>query len=541
MRRGHAEKRRVARTGWGLAVALWCGIASVATGTEPVFTPVRVDLDATGRGAAGGRDGKPLVDSADTTPPLGLSDAGSCWQVLVVSGVTAGAYRIAYMPLPETEPKALRVAPIFNAVLAGVSSTQDTATADVYLQADPALLLITTESDGMTMDAVEVSPLSPGRATLALPPVRNTTAASVFQSLLDTLVPRRDMAASAARYTVLAPEEDAALLDATLARIFPGALPGEPQRVAEGILAYCAQMIRLQATGVLTGSAVLAQGHAFCHGMALAYAALCRRAGLPARVNALYNFGLMQSHNMVEVFFEDDWHLYDPTYGTLFQWEPLADRPRPSVSLQALMAHTVPKVNVVQVDRPIASGSYEAEYGWRVVPADARYARWPFPLQTFYEQLFAHAMPVVWAEDMPAVFPIELDLRASEAVWAGAVDGSPEDQFGRQPDRSYRRFAGAPALGPMAVGWGLHLLRIRTDGPVDCRIALHGLPGSTLTALPVYALAGGRVTRVHGDGNVHVIECRLGGPEAWLLLAPTEGGLVVDAYQATRTAAAGTG
>jgi hypothetical protein len=335
------------------------------------------------------------------------------------------------------------------------------------------------------------------------------------------------------------PEEDTALLDATLARIFPAGRPTDEHAVALAILAYCAQTVQLKATGVLSGSAVLQQGYAYCHGMALAYAALCRRAGLPARVNALYNFGLMASHNLVEVFVEDAWRLYDPTYGTLFQAEDLGERPAAGLSLQALMCHAAPRVQVVQVDCPIGSGSFSPDYGWRTLPGDARYGQWPFTLQAFYDQLFALGGPVVWAEDAPAVFPVDLDLRESGEARAGTVDGSPEDQFGKQPDGHYRRFAGAPALGPMAAGWGVHLLRIQRAGGGRCRVTLHGLPGGSLTSMTVKMLGGGQVTRVQQDPGQAVVECLLGEPEAWLLLAPTDGGVVVDAYHAVMISGAG--
>jgi transglutaminase-like putative cysteine protease len=539
MRRTRARLRRSRGLGWRLVAVLWCGLAAMGAAAEPAegaFAQVTVQLDAQGRGEAGARD-------AQAMPGCSLDPQGAapCWQVLEIRGVTAGAYRIAYVPLPGETVRPLGVAPLYNAVIAASIVTPQEAVAEVYLQADPALLLVTTESGSMAVDAVAVAPCAPGTMSQALPTVRNSPAPTAFRSLLDALVPRRDTAASAARYRSLAPEEDTALLDATLARIFPAGRPTDQHAVALAILAYCAQTVQLKATGVLTGSAVLQQGHAYCHGMALAYAALCRRAGLPARVNALYNFGLMASHNLVEVFVEDAWRLYDPTYGTLFQAEDLGERPAAGLSLQALMSHAAPRVQVVQVDCPIGSGNYVVNHGWRALPGDARYGQWPFTLQVFYDELFALGGPVVWAEDAPAVFPVDLDLRETGAAWAGMVNGTPEDQFGKQPDGGYRRFAGAPALGPMAAGWGVHLLRLRSTEGGTCRVTLHGLPGGSLTSMTVKVLGGGQVTRVQQDLGQAVVECLLGEPEAWLLLAPTEGGVVVDAYHAAMIRAAAPG
>lgn len=505
-----------------LLALLGCALSAA----ESSFVPATLALDAAGCASA-----EPDVTlGSDTRGPQGL--------FVVVQGGTAGRYRMTIARSGEDPPAVPVAIPLYNAAVGNAQADAEHVAFDCYLQDDPAALLILAPATPFRLARLRLAPLKDGDPALPAPgasPLDKAPDPGALPALLRSMAPGPETAASLRAYTMLSPEDDDAVLDVALARIFPdGKRPDAPAAVAAAILAYCAQVIELKATGVQSGSAVLQQGFAFCHGMALAYAALCRRAGLPARVNALYNFGLMQSHNMVEVHYDDTWHLYDPTYGTLFQQAPLKDTPLASVSLQALMAHAVPAVQVVQVDHPIGSGAYVAAPTWRALPPDAHYARWPFSLQTFYDTLFARATPVVWSASSPAIFPVDLDVRESDTAWAGTVDGSLEDQFGKQPDRSYQRFAGAPVLGAMPVGVGLHLLRMRSSAAGDFHITMHVLPGATLRGLQLEALAGARVNAARQEGARLMVECSLDAPAAWLLLAPGDGAAMVDAYAVTR-------
>ena len=92
------------------------------------------------------------------------------------------------------------------------------------------------------------------------------------------------------RFRSLDPGEDTAAIDGALAAIFPEGATRDEAGVLR-ILSYAAQAIRLEATTTPLGSEVLKQGHAYCNGIAIAFVALCRRAGLPARVNAVWPDG----------------------------------------------------------------------------------------------------------------------------------------------------------------------------------------------------------------------------------------------------------
>jgi hypothetical protein len=64
---------------------------------------------------------------------------------------------------------------------------------------------------------------------------------------------------------------------------------------------------------------VIERGSRYCSNLALAMAAITEAGGYPTRTVHLSNSPQHQNtHVVVEVYYEDHWHLYDPTYGVFF-------------------------------------------------------------------------------------------------------------------------------------------------------------------------------------------------------------------------------
>jgi len=271
------------------------------------------------------------------------------------------------------------------------------------------------------------------------------------------------------------PLDDRAVLARTLAEIFPDRLPEDDESVALAILDFVAQTIRLEYTDTPSGAEVLKQGHAYCNGMALAFVALCREAGLPARVNAFHNLTDMQGHNMAEVYYDGDWRLFDPTYNVFFY--TAADYGAGEVlSLRTLAAHDADRWYCFQLSDALWTGEQVPYTAVERLAADARYG-YPYPLYTFFDTLFREANPIVMSEYEAASFPIRLDFSESEEIWLGERDRSIESVFDRQDDGTYPRFQGYPFLGATRIGAAFHTFSIAHAEPGRYRMTYY-LTGS---------------------------------------------------------------
>ena len=60
-------------------------------------------------------------------------------------------------------------------------------------------------------------------------------------------------------------------------------------------------------------------------------AALAYTQGIPARILILANYPMDQGHNVCEVFYDDGWHLYDPTLGSYYTTSLTGDAVHPYV------------------------------------------------------------------------------------------------------------------------------------------------------------------------------------------------------------------
>ena len=65
-------------------------------------------------------------------------------------------------------------------------------------------------------------------------------------------------------------------------------------------------------------SRTLANGVSSCGGYALVYCELARAAGIPARYVGFFGIPEAGSHALAEVYYEGQWHLFDPTFGVFF-------------------------------------------------------------------------------------------------------------------------------------------------------------------------------------------------------------------------------
>ena len=330
------------------------------------------------------------------------------------------------------------------------------------------------------------------------------------------------------------PGEDAAVIEAKLKAIFPDG-PRQDEASVLRMLSCVAQSIRLKFTATPLGSDVLQQGFGYCYGMALAFVALCRGAGLPARVNTFRNLEVMEAHNMAEVYYDGAWHLFDPTFGVFFYTSANWPGGGRIASLRELAAHQTPR-HAFQVTGNLWSGAFDGKAEASKVAPETKCGDYPFTLSEFYDRLFSRAFPVVASDGAAASYPLDLDLREKDELWLGKPDGDVMDQFGRDDTGRYPRFAGVPVIGKSQLGSVVQTITFRVARPGRYRLTYHMAAGSRHDRMAVVELKNVVAGQAVADKDTWTLECYVQDTEAVFLVANRYHAALVDALHVQRLA-----
>ncbi|MFP4500516.1 MAG: transglutaminase-like domain-containing protein [Candidatus Hydrogenedentota bacterium] len=309
-------------------------------------------------------------------------------------------------------------------------------------------------------------------------------------SLEDAFVPPAPADEAPETYTNLGRDEDAEVLDEALAAIFAGgARPEAVETRVLHVLAYVAQVTRMEPLGAEHGSACLAAGKGYCTDMAQAFVALCRRMGLPARVNSFHNIEWMQGHSAAEVHYDGGWHFFDPTFAVFFYSRDAYDgrgRVRP---LRELIGGAETPEHCFAVVPEVWTG--ENTHPPRPEPAAGKNAgRHTYTLGEFYRQIFRTTFPPVFTPRQTVSMPFVMRLANGEA-WAGKRDGHTDDLFARREDRTYPRYHGFTQVGQTRNVHVLNTLVLEDGRPGWYRLTYHFTGMSqydTMRAVPLMSV-----------------------------------------------------
>lgn len=334
-------------------------------------------------------------------------------------------------------------------------------------------------------------------------------------------------------YTTLQPEDNPAILDEVLARVFPERLeaPGETEVLA--VLSYVAQTLKLQSSTQHAGSAVLADGFAYCYGMARAFESLCRRMGMPARINAVHNFEYMQAHNMAEVYYDGQWHLFDPTYGVFFYDRAVYDGSGRIPAARELFSGSISGRHAFMSCESLWTGRYAAGQHPKALPDDFRY-RGAFTLRELYDRVLSVGFPFIEANDRMSSFPFTIEMEDAATLSIGTVDGAIEDVEGRRENASYPRYHGAAYLGRGSTGAVFHTVTFQSAAPARFKMTYHFLRGSLFDAMGVIELRDIIVERYASKNNTWSVWFRLQSDEGTFAVVNRRDVAVVDAITVER-------
>ncbi len=332
----------------------------------------------------------------------------------------------------------------------------------------------------------------------------------------------------------LDPQEDLVVLDAALERIFGAERPPINEAAVLKVLSYVPQVTRLKANSGHLGSDCLSAGKGYCYGMGWAFVALCRRLGLPARLNGLHNIGLMQAHNTAEVHYESAWHWFDPTFGTFFYTRPAYDGQGKIPSLRELMAYPARRQFCFCTANEIFTGAYQASLPVRPCPEDYMRERYSYSLLQFYERVLGQAFPIIESKQRGSTFPIDIELGSEKEVWIGTIDGQVSDMFRERAGMEYPRFRGASKIGRCRLGMIYHLITLKTSASGLYRLTYHFCKTNWIVDLQIMELKGLVVGRTWQEKDSWTVEFSVQQTEAIFLVANPRTNAAVDAIHVVR-------
>ena len=120
-------------------------------------------------------------------------------------------------------------------------------------------------------------------------------------------------------------KEDMPFLEATLHKIFPAgtdSLSKEDQAI--GVLRFVAIEIK-SINNLGTATKIIQDGYAVCGGKSLVFQTLLQKLAIPVRQVEIFNTP-DSGHTLVEAYYDENWHLFDSSYGVFVNSDPTYDK-----------------------------------------------------------------------------------------------------------------------------------------------------------------------------------------------------------------------
>ncbi len=328
----------------------------------------------------------------------------------------------------------------------------------------------------------------------------------------------------------LDPAEDQAFLQSILDTLFPEDMSGltEEQIVIE-IQRYVSTSLRLENNSG-TATKILTEGYAICGGMNISFQALVRKAGIPAHYIGMFGV-IYQSHVLTEIYYDGQWHLYDPTYGLFFYSEPEYNHAGHILSFAEVLSTAPSDWYLFKVvDQPWV-GYYDQTFrSFGVVRAEEQYLtdHYRYPFMEAYRKMFTQAFPIAYEDHQIISFPVEADFSAGDTFSIGTIDTSTQDVAASMADTFGRTGSSYMGGSPLEE---VHTWFLKAPFVGYVRI-IYISTAPDPPHLLLFPLKAVNVLESVQEGNRAEFLLRIGDPEASLQFWASEGVFWVDAVQA---------
>jgi hypothetical protein len=317
--------------------------------------------------------------------------------------------------------------------------------------------------------------------------------------------------------------EDAEFLQSILDEIFPDGMEGlSEEDVAVDVTKYISMTFDYK-NNLGNATKILKDGYAFCSGMSISHQALMQQAGIPARYISLFGLPTQGGHNLVEVYYDGDWHLFDPTFGLFFYSSPDFDQSGQIPSLHELAGTSIQDWYLFKVVDTPWNSVYDRNTPVELVNNDYLYDFFSHDFISEYKAYFSGGFPVSYGYDRILSFPVEIDLNNSARgteTFIGTIDQSIGDLINLTA-----AFDSAGKVGNYYLGGNLpdmvDTLTITTDTPGYVNLIYHSVDES-MPELALFPLKG-----------VYVVEAKQEGTTAEFLLRTSSTEAILQVYSRT--------
>ncbi len=398
----------------------------------------------------------------------------------------------------------------------------------LLLPQETAIVSSTPAPTQPVLSTVELFPGTPQPplATLELPPAMP----DVHNAVLNVLAVQSRLPDD---NDLLVEGEDRTYLQSILDIIFPDGMTGlSEEDISIEILRYVSSALTL---GSNSGNAtkILQDGYAQCGGMSVSFRALVRLAGIPARKVGMYGLISQGGHSLVEVFYDDQWHLFDPTYGLFFYSEPEYNQTGRVASLDELVDLPAEDWYIFKVvDQPWEGYDISLRSS-SVVRAEDDYLAdfYGYSFLAEYRQMFTMTFPVAHDDNQIISFPVVVDLTQDAQFAVGEVDNSNGDTIAATSASGTAGKAGMYYLIGTSSRQYLHTWFIKVPSPGLVRVTYYSTELEPPT-LMLFPLKAAHVISASQAGNRAEFLLRVSDPDASVQFWPSDGVYWVDAIQA---------
>ncbi|MFA5020330.1 MAG: transglutaminase domain-containing protein [Candidatus Pacearchaeota archaeon] len=318
-----------------------------------------------------------------------------------------------------------------------------------------------------------------------------------------------DTEINALTFINLREEENLTIINYHLSQIFGNStgyagLNGE--EITLNILSYVTQILPLGSTLCHTGSQSLESESADCYGYSQAFEVLIKKTGIPIRIVNVKNIGYMQGHTLTEVYYNNSWHLFDPTFATFFYTKENFDSTGNVLSFKEVLTNENLIENCFQINTTIYSGNFTSTIEIRKVPEEYKHKpNVSFTLMQFYREALSTSFPNSYLfEGKTVSFPLELNL-SSGNLWLGSVDSSFSDLSNLKTGDKYTRYAGNWLLGKLIHSTYVHTAILNTPDKGKFKLTYYFVSGS-FENLEITELKGAIVTGISKGPDYYEIE-----------------------------------
>lgn len=322
---------------------------------------------------------------------------------------------------------------------------------------------------------------------------------------------------------LIGPEENLSYLDQTIKNIFPeGTENLSDEAKAIEIERFVAGYMK---NGSNTGSAtkILQDGYAQCGGMSYVFRILNRKLKLPARYVGLFNTPGQGGHVLAEIYYNQKWHLFDPTFGVFAYSNPTYDGKGYILSMAELRQNPDAGYVFQVVDKPWV-GSYSQELkSFGVKPVGKDY----LPIYDYggfghyWRNEIKSAFPVAYGATSYVSLPIDIDLENSSYKKLDVKDNT------LGPSYTRNQFNGFNYLGKTRDVPGIYnTWLVKIDAPKD--ITVRYWSSETLGQLEVIRLRSTQMLEIKREKEYTDLRLRIMDNTGIFMVIAPQGSVAID-------------